>query len=244
MMNKTIINKAFKYRQKGASLMEVLIAMTLSLVVTASMVALMANSLGSTTRIIKMTKLTDDMRVAMQMMSRDVRRTSYNANSMFCYANSDCGTDGAATLAGDISFNTDNDCFTFLIDRNHDGDSTEHDGTSAGNSAGGFRRKENGDGVGIMEMWTSVGSDLPDCSAALGASSWVQITNPENMDIFGFTVDDDLSYTLEILNDGSGNVLSQKVRKVRMNMSGRLVFDNDIVRRVEDVIAVRNDLLL
>ena len=62
--------------QKGASLMEVLVAMSISLVVTASMVALMANSLGSTARIIKMTKLTDDMRIALQMMTRDVRRSS------------------------------------------------------------------------------------------------------------------------------------------------------------------------
>ena len=84
-------------RQQGASLMEVLIAMGISLVVTASMIALMANSLGTTTRIIKMTKLSDDMRIAMQMMTRDVRRSSYNSNSMYCYANTDCGSDGAAT---------------------------------------------------------------------------------------------------------------------------------------------------
>ena len=69
-------------KQNGMSLMEILIAMSLSLVVTASMVALMSNSLGSTARIIKMTRLSDDMRIAMQMMSRDVRRTSYNANTM------------------------------------------------------------------------------------------------------------------------------------------------------------------
>jgi len=39
-------------QQKGMSLMEVLVAMSISLVVTASMIALMANSLGSTARII------------------------------------------------------------------------------------------------------------------------------------------------------------------------------------------------
>ena len=77
-------------KQQGAGLMEVLIAMGLSLVVTASMIALMANSLGTTARIIKMTKLSDDMRIAMQMMTRDVRRTSYNGKSMYCYATTDC----------------------------------------------------------------------------------------------------------------------------------------------------------
>jgi len=227
------MNMKFSH-QKGVSLMEVLVSMSISLVVTASMIGLMANSLGSTSRIIKMTKLSDDLRITMQMMSRDVRRSSYNAKSMYCYANDDCGTDGAATLAGDITINNSNDCITFLMDRDYDGDSTE-------NSAGGFRRVTSG-GVGVIEMWT--GDNSPDCSVAAGASSWVQITNPENMDIFVFSVDENLSYTQEILNDGFGNTLSQKIRKIRMNMRGRLVVDNTIVRRIEDVISVRNDLLL
>ena len=231
--------RSFSKRQSGASLMEVLVAMSISLVVTASMIALMANSLGTTTRIIKMTKLTDDMRIALQMMTRDVRRSSYNANSMFCYANDDCASDGAITAAADISLvdlNSDdvNDCFTFLMDRDHDGDSTE-------DNAGGFRRVTSG-GVGVIEMWT--GDSAPDCTDAAGSAGWVQITNPDNMDIFDFSVDDDLSYSQVILDDGAGNTVSQRVRKVRMDIQGRLVLDNSISRQMEDIIAIRNDLLL
>ena len=221
-------------QQKGMSLMEVLIAMSISLVVTASMIALMSNSLGSTARIVNMTKLSDDLRTTMQMMTRDVRRSNYNAKSMFCYANTNCRSAVDATVAGDITINGGNDCFTFLMDRDHDGDSTEND-------AGGFRRVISS-GVGVIEMWT--GNSAPDGSVAAGTASWVQITNPENMDIFAFSVDENLSYTQEILNDGFGNTLSQKVRKIRMNMRGRLVLDNTIVRRIENVISVRNDLLL
>ena len=231
-----------KYLQAGASLMEVLVAMSISLVVTASMIALMANSLSTTARVVKMTKLTDDLRVAMQMMTRDVRRSSYNANSMFCYANENCATDGAIVAAGDITLadidgDTVNDCFTFLMDRDHDGDSTEDD-------AGGFRRVTDG-GVGVVEMWT--GGANPDCDAAAGAAGWVQITDPDETDVFAFSVvddDEDLSYTVVIQDDGAGNTLSQRVRKLRMNLQGRLVADETIVRRVEDVISVRNDLLL
>ena len=91
-------------------------------------------------------------------------------------------------------------------------------------------------------MWT--GNAAPDCSVAAGTASWVQITNPENMDIFAFSVDENLSYTEEILDDRFGNTLTLKVRKIRMNMRGRLVVDNTIVRRIEDVISVRNNLLL
>jgi type II secretory pathway component PulJ len=229
----------FRKQQAGATLMEVLVAMSISLVVTASMVALMANSLGSTTRIIKMTKLADDMRVAMQMMTRDVRRSSFNANAMLCYGNEDCGTDGTLTVAGDINLvdidaDDVNDCFTFQMDRDFDGDSTEND-------AGGFRRVSVGD-VGVLEMWT--GGAAPDCTAAAGSAGWVEVTNSADVDITGFSIDENLSYTEVVLQDVYGNTLSQKVRKLRMNLQGQLVMDPTIVRRVEDVISVRNDLLL
>jgi hypothetical protein len=227
----------FNKRQTGASLMEVLVAMSISLVVTASMIALMANTLSSTTRIIHMTKLTDSMRVALQMMGRDLRRSSYNANSMLCYSNEDCITDGSITAAGDITINEAGTCFTFLLDRDHDGDSTEND-------AGGFRQVTVG-GVGSIEMWT--GGASPDCGSAAGSPGWVQVTNPGDMDIFGFDVEDVdgniLSYTQVIQNDGFGNTLSQRVRKLRMNIQGRLIVDNTIERQMEDVINVRNDLL-
>lgn len=233
-----MINRA--HRQSGASLMEVLIAMSISLVVTAAMIAMMSNSLGTTARIIKMTKLTDDMRVALQMMTRDLRRTSFNANAIYCYGNEDCGSDGTITIPGDIVF-VDNDaddineCFTFLMDRDFNGDSTDND-------AGGFRRVATSNGVGVMEMWT--GGPDPDCTSAAGSAGWVEITNPENMDITGFEVDDSLSYTEVVLEDVNGNIVSQRVRKIRMSMNGELVLDSSITRYMEDVISVRNDLIL
>ena len=63
-MNARIMRKA----QAGATLMEALVAMSISLVVTASMIGLMANSLSSTARIVKMSKLSDDLRVTMQAL--------------------------------------------------------------------------------------------------------------------------------------------------------------------------------
>jgi len=225
-------------RQTGASLMEVMIAMSMSLVVTAAMIGLMANSLSSTTRIIQMTKLSDDLRIALQMMSRDVRRSSYNANSMYCYANTDCAADGVVTTAGDITLvdldaDSVNDCFTFLLDRDHDGDSTE-------DNAGGFRRVTSG-GVGTIEMWT--GDSAADCTDDPGAAGWVQITDPQQMNISQFAVDDLLSYTETILDNGVSTV-ELRTRKVRMTLQGQLVLDDSISRQMEDIITVRNALVL
>lgn len=223
--------KSLLKRQAGASLMEVLVAMSISLVVTASMIALMSNSLGTTTRIVKMTKLSDDLRVAMQMMSRDVRRSNYNGDSMFCYANEDC----TALTGGTIEFdNPAPECLTYAIDR--DGDGLDND------AGGGFRWAQDAStGNGVIEMWVSDSDKAPEACA--DGANWVQITDPENIEIFGFVVDDELSYSQVIKDDGVERI-EQQVRKIRMNISGRLVIDDSIVRRMADTISVRNDALV
>jgi len=230
MRNRTHSFNSYR-RQAGFSLMEAVVAMSISLVVTAAMVALMANSLGSTSRIVNMTKLSDDLRTTMQMLTRDVRRASYNANAMLCYGNDDCYTDGSLILPGDVVISGDEDCFTFQMDRLHDGDSTNDD-------AGGFRRVE-ASGVGSLEMWT--GGNAPDCAG--DDTNWVRVTNPDSMDITNFNVDDDLSYTETIFDNGI-TVIQQKVRKLRFTIDVQLVNASGITRRMEDVISVRNDLLL
>ena len=80
-----------------------MISLALSLIVTSAMVVLMANSMGTSTRIIQMSQLTDELRNAMSMMTRDVRRANYSANSIFCYGHSQCGFAGGNALqTGDI----------------------------------------------------------------------------------------------------------------------------------------------
>jgi prepilin peptidase dependent protein B len=218
-------------RQMGFSLMEVVVSMGLSLFVTAAMVALMSNSMGNAARVINMTKLSDDLRSTMQLMSRDVRRSSYNANALFCYGNEDCGTDGSVTLPADIVISAAADCFTFLLDRDHDGDSTE-------NEAGGFRRRVENN-VGLIEMWT--GGNQPDCDAAAGGN-WQPVTDQTTMNITAFNVDNSLSYDQEIFNDGV-TTITQRVRKLRLAIGGELIIASGVNRRIEDVISVRNDLL-
>ena len=218
--------------QSGASLMEILVAMSISLVVTAAMVGLMSNSLSNTAKIINMTKLTDDLRIAMLLMSRDLRRSSYSADAVNCFGNPDCGTDGSVSLPGDVTINGDNDCVTFLLDRDHDGDATEND-------AGGFRLASS-NGVGLLQMW--IGGSAPDCTST--DADWAAITDSSNMEITAFSVDDDLSYTEVIYDNGFGVQMFQKVRKLRLSIDGRLLLDSSIHRSVADVIKLRNNIYL
>ena len=223
-------------------MIEAMIALGLSVVVIASMVALMSNSLGTTTRIIEMSQLTDELRNTMSMMSRDVRRANYNANNIYCYGNSDCAQ------AGDIDINNSNDCFTFLLDRESDSA-----GTVTNDDAGGFRRVTTlNDPIGLIIMWVGDATPTPNCNAAFppwdddvdnDPDGWMAITDPDLVDITTFTVNDDESFT-ETASGTGGTTATQRARHVQMILEGELILDDSITRRIENSIRVRNDFLL
>lgn len=221
----------FLKRQAGLTLVEAMVSLTISLIVVSAMVSLMGNSLGTTTRIIGMSNLSNELRNAMSMMTRDVRRANYNARSLYCYGNADCADDGIGIAqAGDVSVNDSNDCFTFELDRDWDGDSTE-------DAPGGFRLVTAA-GIGRIEMW--VGDASPDCAAS--SDDWMAVTDPNAFDITTFSVSDDDSYTGTATVKGSS--YSQRVREIKLVIEGELISDTSITRRIEDSIKIRNDLLL
>ena len=206
--------------------METLIGLTLSMVVTAGMVILMGNSMGTATRIIEMSQLSDELRNAMSMMSRDVRRANYSANAIYCYANSHCGDiGGSAEQGGDIFISDDNTCFTFGLDRNSDGN-------AANDPAGGFRLAPGGT---FMEMW--VGDNSPECDAV--DNDWIELTDPDAFTITTFLIADGGSFARDI--EGEGEIVRVRQREIQIILEGEVNVDPRITRRVEDTIRVRND---
>lgn len=238
--------------QAGVTLIEAMISLSLSLIVTSAMVVLMANSLGTSTRIIQMSQLTDELRNAMSMMTRDVRRANYSANSIFCYGNSECGDPGGlAEQAGDIQI-SGGSCFTFTLDRGFNGDATD-------DAVGGFRlmphpfkiSTETAQGVGVIQMWTGIAGTTPgpDCEDDdYDRVEWVDLTDPDTVNITEFTVDDAGSVTKEVL-PGEPTAYTNRQRQIQIFLEGNLVLEEDrgnvvVSRRLQDIIYVRNDFIL
>jgi type IV pilus assembly protein PilW len=233
-------------RQGGLTLIEVLVALVLSMVVVGAMVLLMANSLGTASRIIQMTQLSDELRNTMSMLSRDVRRANYNPYALFCYGNADCGVgaDTSVTRSPDlaaVSF-SGNTCLRYYLER------TEPDGSPGEPISGGAFRHVRSGGVGWVEMWVG-GNDVSpaaDCSGASTITSaegiWVPVTNRDFVDITTFTVNvGSLTSTLT-LEDGA-SLLNQFTRQIQVQIEGELLIDRSISRRIEDTIRVRNDFM-
>ena len=238
--------RKFRIRQAGLTLMEMLVAMVISLVVALAMVGVMANTLGSGTTTIEMTRLGAELRQALQIMSRDVRRANYHGNFAHCFANIDCRTsldNGGGDASSYIKPVTvvGGSCFFYWFDRNSDRivANSGDDQDPVGAFKLGARSNGAGDVVGTIEMTTSLdlaGTGSPNCTPN-SLANWTPITDPNVVDVTAFVVDNAQSYT-DTISGGA----TQRIDKIRMRITGVLVADNTINRTVEDVIRVRNDI--
>ena len=237
-------NTNFKYvrgwkRQKGMTLMELLVAGTISLIAASGMVIVMANTLGTGSQTIQAARLTQEMRTAMQIMSREVRRGNYHADYMACYGNAGCratlGIEAKITPI-QITDSGDSDCFWFSYHR--PGLTLDTSPIAA------FRHTEltNSAGlvVGVLQMTTTLLS-----SSTCPGSDWVEITDPEIIDVQEFNVVD-AGFTEPI-----GATGTQRVDRVSLTIRAKLITDpltitgltapTDVVRELQEFVTVRNN---
>ncbi|MBT8062231.1 MAG: prepilin-type N-terminal cleavage/methylation domain-containing protein [Gammaproteobacteria bacterium] len=234
-------------RQRGVSLLEMMIAMAISLIVSLAMVLLMSNTLSTGTDTIGMARLGTDLRAALQIMTRDVRRANYHGNYAKCFGNWQCrttldnGSGDTSAYIKAITVGTSQaagDCFFYWFDRDSDGDVTDDD------DAGAFRRTVVG-GRGVLQM-TTTRNTTPSCNSG---NYWVDITDSDLIDVTAFTVSrtndplnlstttNELSFVDTVIN----GAVNQNVEKVAISITGQLVRNNQITRTVNDIIRVRND---
>lgn len=63
--------------QRGFSLIELMVAITLGLIVLAGVTGIFSATVGTNSTVIKVTQLNQDLRAAMEFMSHDIRRSGY-----------------------------------------------------------------------------------------------------------------------------------------------------------------------
>jgi len=240
-------------RQRGMTLMELLVAGLISVIVASGMVILMANTLGTGTQTIKLTKLSQQLRTAMQIMTREIRRANYHTTYASCFGDLNClATLGITDEVSEININGTNDCVWFWYDRPQrcpTSSCTANQLLAAqtaitAETVAGFRRTTSG-GIGVIQMTTS-GTSTANCPT----TGWVDITNPDLVDITSFNVTNVVpnyaSYTWTVNG-------TQSVERIGVTMSGKLKNDASLpaflqatgenLLTVRDFIRVRNNII-
>ncbi|MFT5139188.1 MAG: type II secretory pathway pseudopilin PulG [Lysobacterales bacterium] len=225
-------------RQTGVTLLELLIAMGISLVVSLAMITLMANTMSTGTQTMESTRLSSELRTAMQIMTRDIRRANFHGNFTGCFGNPDCRADDSLEPGGVVSHikpitladsvGTD-DCILFWFDR-------DANKVITNDYVGAFRRALVG-GIGVVQMTVNT-TGAPNCT---NAANWFSISNPALVDITELTFSNVLSFTDVISSAGS----TQQVGKVQITLTGQLVKDiglSVVEKTIQDTIRIRNDI--
>jgi len=219
-------------RQRGVTLIELLVASTVSIIAVAGMLAVMANTLGSGTQTIQMSRMTEELRTAMQIMSRELRRANYHSGYLSCYGDFAClehATDPSdptkvIDISGEIGtigiydsvVDADGgfaDCIWFWYDR--PGDASVNVSVVAG-----FRRKVDDDGIGRIQMMVKNQLVAPNC---VTDNDWTNaksadITDPNFIDVLSFNVVN-ASPAPEIIN---GTNDTQTVQRIGLTITGKL----------------------
>lgn len=200
--------------QRGMSLMELLIAMAISLVVSLAMISLMANTLSTGTNTIKMSRLTAGMRAAMQIMTRDLRRANFYFDATGCYADSSCPVGAGVNVIQPVG----DSCFEYWYERD------QGEGTEA--VSGAFGKFSN-----VLRM-----NPTGLCGAGEG---WVDITDPRVVNVTGFQLLD-AGYIEDISKDHSQWVSKIQITMEASLLSDYRGFP--ATKTIQDFIYVRNNV--
>lgn len=196
-------------RQKGLSLVELLIGLLVGAIVVAGAISIFTGSVRNSTDNINLTRLNQDLRAMMDIMERDIRRAGFvtsdpqtNLNSVLNNPFLDNQTVGATTDITILDYDggTDN-CILYAYNRDDDADNNgvtdEIPSAVDSNERLGFRL----DSGGELDMRQS-GSTNDDCSNG----SWQTITEPEvEITSLSFALDEHVLNVTSMMTDADDN---------------------------------------
>lgn len=250
----------------GFNLIELMIGLAVGLLIVTAAMSVFFNAMQGITDNTKLVRLNQDMRAMMDIMVRDIRRAGFVTSNPTYFANLKDNPYFDAVSSGhttDIALWNSNTCIVYSYNRDDDRpskirDHDEHDDEEEERL--GFRLNS-----GELEMRTS-GHTNESCEG-----HWETITEPE-VEITGLTFamtsttlnatsmlstdgvrpgdgnGDGLCDAGEACNtctrDGSPDPACVIVRKITIQLSGRLRDDLSITQSITETVRVRNDKFL
>lgn len=216
-MKLTVKSKVLSNTQQGFTLIELMISMLIGLIVLAAVIGMFISLVKADNDYLKSLRLNQELRAAMSLITRDLRRSGYN------------GTASATVIAGTANpfqeMATTATCVIYAYDVNNNG---INDGNS---ERFGFRLKS-----GAIESRESG----ENCAAT---TNWDNITDDNLVEITAFSVSDpDLvgDDPEETVTPGKTSV-GITTHQITISLTGRLVRDPSVTRTISETVEIRND---
>ncbi|MBS0344924.1 MAG: prepilin-type N-terminal cleavage/methylation domain-containing protein [Proteobacteria bacterium] len=211
--------------QRGISLTELMISLSIGVLLMLGLTTFMSGTVVNNTSSIKTIQFNQEMRAAMTMMVRDLRRAGYWGSPNYT-AGALSGV-GFGTAYSNPFANVDTStagCILYRYDKN--GNSTLESGEYFG-----FQLS----GTGIQML--SNGSSGNACG---GSSGWTNLTNLSNLKVTGLTFAE--TDSSPVYTNGTSSGPNIKVRYVTITLTAQCATDTKIQQTLQETIRLGNDL--
>ena len=211
---------------RGFTLVELLIAMTIMLIVSMLTVQISANVFRTNSESIQMIQLSQEMRSAIQLISRDIRRAGYNDDSLASYLTTQAIS--SSVTMGERDDSNTAQCLQVQYD--------DLDG-NAKNVV--YRLRVVSDGGRISAHF----SPSATCDTSIADNAWVDISDPilSHISALEFVLDNHLINIAK--NANTGNTIQLGVEKISINISATLRNKETVNRSITNEVQIRNKYL-
>lgn len=203
-------------RQRGLGLVELMISLVIGMIVIAGTLSMTSSTFGANASQMKMSRLNNELRMAMSNITRDMRRTGYNNWTVAQLANG--VYTGSPQPASVFTLTSGSESVVMSYDEDADGlyPATEPTETYS------FQFKNN-------TIEARVGTASP--------PSWNAIVDPSVVQITAFSVTDLSQVLAKTTTLGTFNVT---IPMYSISITGRLVKDASVVRTIQETVRLRN----
>jgi len=201
-----------QHKAAGFSLVELMIAMTLGLILSAGLISLFLSTLRGNADLAKTEQLENELHASMQLMIRDLRRAGSNGQpSPVSNFVNPFGLGSLGAYTGEAA----NSCILFSYDLNNNG---VLDTVSPNDERFGYRVQQ-----GVVQLRNS----------GLGCTSagWTNVTTSTMVNVT------QLQFGIDTLADGD-----MTIQTVTITLAGQLKSDATITRSLTGTVRIRNDL--
>lgn len=214
--------------QRGFSLVEMMVALALGLIIIAGVLSFTVSSVASVGRNIGSTRLMQELRGAMSIMAREIKRAGYDRDAIEAISRGVFPSGYAA-----VSINGAGDCLLMSYDRVGIADTANAPGAGEWK---GFRRTVVA-GRGVIQV--NATENPPSCT---GNTGWIDLTSRNDVDV----------KSLQLVQTGIAPIpggatpagpITVDVREVQITIRGALVDDPATERGLDERVRVRTDVV-
>ncbi|BAW80192.1 hypothetical conserved protein [Candidatus Nitrosoglobus terrae] len=200
--------------QRGFNLIELMVSLAVGLMVMGGALSVVISIIATNTATLKITRLNDELRDVMMMITRDLRRAGYWGRAL----NQVGSNNPASNPFALITLSADGSCVLFSYDSNNDGELNPLP-NKLPNERYGYRLDTSDNAIEVRQA-----------GAGCTDSGWQNLTDEKSINITAFNIQPQLVNTGQVT-----------VRQYQITLTGQLNSDPTVQRTVQSTVKVRNN---